>query len=71
MDHEEVDKIFGNTLDDLEKVNVFSNKGIPPTIAQAGYAFTYPSHNAFAGRQKTERNYACGHYHQQGHNKQN
>ena len=58
--NEEVDKILENTLNDLEKVKVIPNKGMPPTIAQAGHAFSYPSHNVFAGRQKTKRNYACG-----------
>ena len=69
--NEVVDQILENTLNDFEKVKIFPTKGMPPTISQAGHAFNHPSHNVFAGRQKTKRNYTCSTCHQKGHNSQN
>lgn len=69
--NEKVDSILEKTLQDLDNLKVFPNKGMPPTIAQSGRAFTHPSHNVFAGRQKTKRNYTCSTCHQSGHNAQN
>lgn len=55
--NKQVDNILDTALSELENLQVRPNQGMPPTLAQAGHAFQFPSHNVYAGRQPTKRKY--------------
>ena len=55
-----VTAIFNRTVQELQATELNANKWMPPTIAQAGRAFTIPSENVIlGGRQKTKKTYKC------------
>lgn len=58
-------------LSELENLQVRPNQGTPPTLAQAGHAFQFPSHNVYSGRHPTKRKYQCSICGSTSHNKQN
>ena len=55
----QIDNILDTTLNDLEKLKVRPNPGMPPTLSQQGHQFLHPSKNVLCGRQKTKRVYKC------------
>ena len=58
--HTEVTAFFNQILEELQATQVNVNNGMPPTIAQAGRAFTTPSKKVkLDGRRKTKNTYKC------------
>lgn len=51
--------ILDTALTELDKLQVRPNNGMPPTLAQKGHQFLYPSHNVMAVRQRKKNIYAC------------
>lgn len=52
-------QILDFAISDLESLQVRPNSVMPPTLAQQGHQFLYPSHNVMSGRQSTKRKYQC------------
>lgn len=70
--NEEITRIFDTAIQKLQETPQTLNKGMPPTIAQAGRAFVTPSKNVIlGGRQKTKQQYKCSTCGAAGHTKRN
>lgn len=69
--NDQVDHIFDNALEDLEKLQVRKNPGMPPTLTQSGAAFCHPSHNVIGGRPSTKRKRHCSQCGSQYHDARN
>lgn len=65
----QVDEILDTCAENLEKLQVHANQGMPPTLAQMGHPFLYPSHNVMAGRQCQKKKHKCSYCNSPGHTK--
>lgn len=64
----QVNEILDQTVSSLENLQIHPNKGMPPTIAQAGRSFAHPAKNVqMGGRQSTKRTYKCSVCGREGH----